>query len=101
MSEKQRREVQEALFDAVAFEDLPGKWQAAILTAEQGRPNLRPVTDGVASQSAPKLARHWALAGLTATVARVPTDVHRLQHARLRACFGLKDRCARHSSTWC
>jgi hypothetical protein len=26
-----------------SFEDLPGKWQAAILTAEQNRPNLRVV----------------------------------------------------------
>jgi ketosteroid isomerase-like protein len=31
----QRRELEEALLDADAFEDLPGKWQAAILTAEQ------------------------------------------------------------------
>jgi hypothetical protein len=31
----------EALLDADAFEDLPGKWQAAILTAEQNRPQLR------------------------------------------------------------
>jgi hypothetical protein len=26
------------------FEDLPGKWQAAILAAEQNRPDLRLVT---------------------------------------------------------
>jgi hypothetical protein len=26
------------------FEDLPGKWQAAILEAEQNRPRLRVVT---------------------------------------------------------
>jgi len=26
------------------FEDLPGKWQAAILKAEQNRPQLRVVT---------------------------------------------------------
>jgi hypothetical protein len=31
MGEKQRREFQEALLDADTFEDLPGKWQAAIL----------------------------------------------------------------------
>jgi hypothetical protein len=42
---QQRREFQEALFDADTFEDLPGKWQAAILTAEQNRPNLRLVSD--------------------------------------------------------
>jgi hypothetical protein len=31
MSELQRREFHEALVDADTFEDLPGKWQAAIL----------------------------------------------------------------------
>ena len=30
----QRREFHEALLDANSFEDLPGKWQAAILAAE-------------------------------------------------------------------
>jgi hypothetical protein len=33
--------VHEALIDADTFEDLPGKWQAAILEAEQNRPELR------------------------------------------------------------
>jgi hypothetical protein len=37
MDDFQRREFQEALTDADAFEDLPGKWQAAILEAEQNR----------------------------------------------------------------
>jgi hypothetical protein len=41
MSELQRREFHEALLDADAFEDLPGKWQAAILKAEAARPQLR------------------------------------------------------------
>jgi hypothetical protein len=41
MSDLQRREFHEALLDAVTFEDLPGKWQAAILEAQQNRPNLR------------------------------------------------------------
>jgi hypothetical protein len=41
MSELQRREFHEALVDADTFEDLPGKWQAAILKAEQNRPKLR------------------------------------------------------------
>jgi len=36
-----RREFQEALLDAGSFEDLPGKWQAAIVRAEQNRPRLR------------------------------------------------------------
>jgi hypothetical protein len=41
MTDPQRREFHEALLDADSFEDLPGKWQAAILKAEQSRPNLR------------------------------------------------------------
>jgi hypothetical protein len=40
MSGDQRREFHEALLDAGTFEDLPGKWQAAILEAEQNRPKL-------------------------------------------------------------
>jgi hypothetical protein len=41
MSDLQRREFHEALLDADAVEDLPGKWHAAILKAEENRPNLR------------------------------------------------------------
>jgi hypothetical protein len=41
MSDLQRRELHEALLDADGFEDLPGKWQAAILEAEENGPNLR------------------------------------------------------------
>jgi hypothetical protein len=41
ISEAQRREFQDALLDTDAFEDLPGKWQAASLTAEAARPQLR------------------------------------------------------------
>jgi hypothetical protein len=41
MSDLQRREFHEALLDADSFEDLPGKWQAAILKAEENRPDLR------------------------------------------------------------
>jgi hypothetical protein len=44
MGDLQRREFQEALLDADSFEDLPGKWQAAILTAEHNRPKLRLIT---------------------------------------------------------
>ena len=44
MSERQRREFHEALLDADSFEDLSGKWQAAILKAEQNRPKLHVVT---------------------------------------------------------
>jgi hypothetical protein len=41
MDDSQRREFHEALLDADRFEDLPGKWQAAIVAAEQNRPKLR------------------------------------------------------------
>jgi hypothetical protein len=40
----QRREFHEARLDADTLEELPGKWQAAILKAEQNRPNLRVVS---------------------------------------------------------
>jgi hypothetical protein len=45
MGERQRREFHEALLDADRFEDLPGKWQAAILKAERNRPKQRLVPD--------------------------------------------------------
>ena len=47
MSYWQHREFHEALLDATGFEDLPGKWQAAILKAERNRPRprLRLVSD--------------------------------------------------------
>jgi hypothetical protein len=41
MNDLQRREFHEVLLDADTFEDLPGKWQAAILEAEGNRPGLR------------------------------------------------------------
>jgi hypothetical protein len=44
MDGRQRREFPEALLDSDSFEDLPGKWQAAILDAEQNRPKLRLIT---------------------------------------------------------
>jgi len=44
LSDLQRREFHEALLDANPFEDLSGKWQAAVLKAEQDRPKLRVVT---------------------------------------------------------
>jgi hypothetical protein len=40
MGDLQRREFHEAL-DASSLEDLPGKWQAAILEAERNGPSLR------------------------------------------------------------
>jgi hypothetical protein len=45
MSDVQRRELHQVLLEADNFEDLPGKWQAAILKAEQKRPNLRILCD--------------------------------------------------------
>jgi len=44
MTDLQRREFHEALLDADSFDDLPGKWQAAILKAEENRPKLCVVT---------------------------------------------------------
>ena len=44
LSEPQRREFHEALLDADGFDDLPGKWQAAVLAAEQNRPKLRAIS---------------------------------------------------------
>jgi hypothetical protein len=41
MGDVQRRECHEALLEADTFQDLTGKWQAAILKAEQNRPKLR------------------------------------------------------------
>jgi hypothetical protein len=50
MADLQRREFHEALLDADSFEDLPGKWQAAIVRAEQNRPKLRVITRGRADR---------------------------------------------------
>jgi len=44
LGDLQRREFHEALLEAATFEDLPGKWQAAILKAEQNRSDLRVVS---------------------------------------------------------
>jgi hypothetical protein len=41
MGDLKRHEFHEALLDADALDDLPGKWQAAILKAEENAPNLR------------------------------------------------------------
>ena len=40
MDDLQRREFYQGLLEADSFEDLPGKWQAAILESEQNRPKL-------------------------------------------------------------
>jgi hypothetical protein len=45
LGDLQRREFHEALLEAATFEDLPGKWQAAILKAEQNRPKLGSSSD--------------------------------------------------------
>jgi hypothetical protein len=45
LDELQRREFHEALLEAAGtFEDLPGRWQAAVVEAAQNRPKLRAVT---------------------------------------------------------
>ena len=41
LDDLERREFHEALLEADSFEDMPGKWQAAIMEAEQNRPKLR------------------------------------------------------------
>jgi hypothetical protein len=41
---RQRREFHEALLEAATFEDLLGRWQAAIIAAEQNRLKLRLVS---------------------------------------------------------
>ena len=41
LGDLQRREFHEALLEADSFEDLPGKWQAAILKAEQNAKKRR------------------------------------------------------------
>jgi hypothetical protein len=53
MGEHQRREFHKALLDADSFEDLAGKWQAAILKAEQNRPRARRTT-GLRRTSSPE-----------------------------------------------
>jgi hypothetical protein len=45
MNVGQRREFHEALLEADTLDDVPGKWQAAILSAEDNRPKLRVVGD--------------------------------------------------------
>lgn len=42
MGDLQRREFHEALLEAGSFEDLPGKWQAAIVAARRGQPGPTP-----------------------------------------------------------
>jgi hypothetical protein len=41
LGDLQRRECHEALLEAGSFEDLPGRWQAAVMEAEQNRSQLR------------------------------------------------------------
>jgi hypothetical protein len=41
MDDRQRREFREALLEADSFEDLQGKWQAAILESDAARPEFR------------------------------------------------------------
>jgi hypothetical protein len=76
MGDHQRREFHEALLDANGFEDMPGKWQAAVLKAEENRPKLR-VDGGDWFRGAPDIRarRHGApllcMDGDSATVAEM------------------------------
>jgi hypothetical protein len=51
MSADRRRELHEALLDADEFEDLLGKWLAAIFNAEENRPNLRVIAAGASRRA--------------------------------------------------
>jgi hypothetical protein len=81
MSDLQRREFDEALLDADAFEDLPGKWQAAILKAEQSRAEPADRRQGLVrrSSSHPRAdrARHslaWIAGALGSPSSPQPAD---------------------------
>ena len=71
MGGRQPREFHEALLDAGSFENLPGKWQAAVLNAEQNR-------------------RSSAL--LAATRTRSQRDRYRCQGCRGRSPLGVSSR---------
>jgi hypothetical protein len=45
MSDQHPREFHEAVLDAESVEDLPGKWQAAVLKSERSGPDLLLVGD--------------------------------------------------------
>ena len=46
LSEPRRREFHDAPLESGSLEDLPGRWQAAILAAEQNQPKLRLIMEG-------------------------------------------------------
>ena len=60
MSDLQRREFHEALLEADSFEDLPGKWQAAILRPRRtGRICGLSVATSAANRRAARTRRRW------------------------------------------
>jgi len=60
MGADQRRELEEALRDAEGFEDLPGKWQAAVLAAEQaGHENVERLRAALDALQADTSERDW------------------------------------------
>ena len=60
MDVEQRRELEEALLDADTFEDLPGKWQAAVLAAEQaGHGNVERLRAALDALQADTSERDW------------------------------------------
>jgi hypothetical protein len=59
MGDMQRCEFHEALLNADDFEDLPGKWQAAIVAAEQNRPQQTVYEAAGGYQGLLRLAHAW------------------------------------------
>ena len=93
MGDKQRREFREALLDARAFEDLPGKWQAAILKAEQNRPQLASplaTSDSRTISGLTPLKANW---GGTAAVAARPRRKGFRAHGALTSALAIPLRC--------
>jgi hypothetical protein len=52
MREQQRRGLQDALLEADGFQDLPGKWQAAIVKGEENRPGRFTFDDPTSAERA-------------------------------------------------
>jgi hypothetical protein len=59
LGDLQRREFHEALLDADAFEDLPGKWQTVVVSAERTGPSSAWLRAD-SSHTGWLLARAWA-----------------------------------------
>jgi hypothetical protein len=82
MSAEQRREFHESLLDADSFEDVPGKWRAAIIKAERNRPKLRLVSEAYYSPTevrfpSPTASRASAHSGHERKPHHLPSTVKR------------------------